>query len=133
MRHRIAEIAQHAITEILRQIALKALQHLSTDLVIGAHHLAVILRVQPSRQGWRPPRSQKSTVRWRRSASGGGAAAASETTADSGQGCEGSSETNAAAGSPPAGGAGATARGAGTAPAGGGADVSAMVTGPTKR
>jgi hypothetical protein len=45
MRHRIAKIAQHAIAEVLRQIAVKALQHLGTDLVVGAHHLAVIFRV----------------------------------------------------------------------------------------
>ena len=48
MRHRIAKIAQHAIAEVLRHIAVKALQHLGTDLVVGAHHLAVIFRVQTS-------------------------------------------------------------------------------------
>jgi len=48
MRHRITNIAQHAVAEVLRQIAVKALQHRGTDLVIGAHHLAVVLRVRTS-------------------------------------------------------------------------------------
>jgi hypothetical protein len=48
MRHWIAKIAQHAIAKVLGQIAIKALQHLGTDPVIGAHHLAVVFRVQTS-------------------------------------------------------------------------------------
>ena len=51
MRHRIAKIHQHAVAQVLRDIAVKPLHHLGTDLVVGMQHLAVLFRVWTCRQG----------------------------------------------------------------------------------
>ena len=50
MGHRIAKIHQHAIAEVLRHIAVKALDHLGAGLVIGAHHVPKVFGVQVARQ-----------------------------------------------------------------------------------
>jgi hypothetical protein len=46
MRQGIAEVDQQAIAEILRDVALEALDDLGTGLLIGAHPLAVVFRVE---------------------------------------------------------------------------------------
>ena len=66
----IAKVDQQAIAEILRDMPLKAGDHLGAGLLIGPHHLA-----QSSGSSWlasavESTRSQNSTVSWRRSASG---------------------------------------------------------------
>jgi len=40
VRQGIAEVDEQAITEILRDMPLKAGDHLGADLLIGPHHLA---------------------------------------------------------------------------------------------
>jgi len=42
----IAEVDQQAITEILRDMPLKASDHLGAGLLIGAHHLAQVFGVK---------------------------------------------------------------------------------------
>jgi hypothetical protein len=51
MRHRIAKIHQHAVAQVLRDIAVKPLHHLGTGLVVGMQHLTVLFRVRTFRQG----------------------------------------------------------------------------------
>jgi hypothetical protein len=46
MRVRIAEVHQEAVTEVLSNVAIKALNHGGAGGLIGADHLAVIFRVQ---------------------------------------------------------------------------------------
>jgi len=47
VRHGVAKIDQHAIAQVLGQIAIKLVDHLGTELMIGAHHLAVLFGIQP--------------------------------------------------------------------------------------
>ena len=51
MRHRIAKIHQHAVAQVLRDIAVKPLHHLGTGLMVGLQHLAVLFRVWRFRRG----------------------------------------------------------------------------------
>jgi hypothetical protein len=53
MRHRITKIDQQAIAEVLGNIAVILVNHRSTGLLVGAHHLAVVFWVQMPRQGGR--------------------------------------------------------------------------------
>jgi hypothetical protein len=53
MCHGVAKIHQHAIAQVLGHIAIKALHHLGTGLVVGADNLAVVFRVQVPRQSGR--------------------------------------------------------------------------------
>jgi hypothetical protein len=46
VRLRIAEVHQQAITEVLCNIAVKALDHGGAGGLIGAHHLAVVFWVE---------------------------------------------------------------------------------------
>jgi hypothetical protein len=46
MRLRIAKVDQQAIAQILGNVAVKALDDFSTGLLIGAHHLAVVFRIE---------------------------------------------------------------------------------------
>ena len=46
VRLRIAEVHQQAITEVLRNVAVKALDHGAAGGLIGAHDLAVVFRVE---------------------------------------------------------------------------------------
>jgi hypothetical protein len=43
----IAKVDQEAIPEILGNMPLKALDDLSASILVGAHYLTVILRVEP--------------------------------------------------------------------------------------
>ena len=46
MRLGIAKVHQQAIAQILRDIAAKALDHRGTGLLVGAHHLPQVFRVE---------------------------------------------------------------------------------------
>ena len=46
MRLGIAKVDQQAIAEILRNMPVEALDDLGTGLLIGAHHLAVVFRIE---------------------------------------------------------------------------------------
>src|SRR4030095_15553805 len=46
VRPRVAEVDEQAIAEILRDIPLKAGDQLSASLLIGAHHLVQLFRVE---------------------------------------------------------------------------------------
>ena len=50
VRYGVAKIRQHPIAQVLGQIAVKALNHLCTGLVVGLHHLPEVFRVQATRQ-----------------------------------------------------------------------------------
>lgn len=50
MRHGVAKIHQHAIAQVLSQIAVKALNHRSAGLMVGADNLTVVFWVQVPRQ-----------------------------------------------------------------------------------
>ena len=50
MRHGIAEVHEQAIAEVLRDIAVKAVDHCRTGLVIRLHDRAQVFRVQAARQ-----------------------------------------------------------------------------------
>jgi hypothetical protein len=50
MRHRIAKIDQHAIPEVLGKITVKEVNHRGTGLMVGAHDLPQVFRVQVPRQ-----------------------------------------------------------------------------------
>jgi hypothetical protein len=45
MRHWIAKIHQHAVAQVLRDIAVEPLHHLGTGLMVGMQHLTVLFRV----------------------------------------------------------------------------------------
>jgi hypothetical protein len=51
MRQGIAKIDQHPIPEVLGNIAVILVHHRGTGLIVGAHYLAVVFRVQVPRQG----------------------------------------------------------------------------------
>src|SRR5262245_37974208 len=46
MRLRVAKVDQQTIAEILGDVALEALDDLSTGLLIGAYHLTVVFRIE---------------------------------------------------------------------------------------
>jgi hypothetical protein len=46
MGHGIAKIHQQAIAEVLRHIAVKALDHRRAGLMVGAHHVPKVFGVQ---------------------------------------------------------------------------------------
>src|SRR5262245_43920640 len=48
MRLGIAKVDQEAIAEILGDMSHKALDNLSASVLVGTHHLTVILRVEPT-------------------------------------------------------------------------------------
>jgi hypothetical protein len=50
MRHGMAKIDQQAIAQVLRHIAVKTLNHLGAGLMIGAHDVPQVFRVQVARQ-----------------------------------------------------------------------------------
>jgi hypothetical protein len=51
MRPGIAKVHQQRIAQVLRNIAIKALDYRRTNGLIGAHHLAVVFRVEPAGEG----------------------------------------------------------------------------------
>ena len=53
MRLRIAKVHQQAITEVLRNVAVKALDHVGAGGLVGAHHLTVVFRVELPGEGSR--------------------------------------------------------------------------------
>src|SRR5215475_6011794 len=53
MRLRIAEVHQQAITEVLGNMALEALDHCSTSLLVRPHDLPQVFRVEAAGEGSR--------------------------------------------------------------------------------
>jgi len=53
VRQGIAEVDEQAIAEILRDMALKAGDHLGTGVLIGPHHLPEVFRVKLTGEGSR--------------------------------------------------------------------------------
>jgi hypothetical protein len=53
VRLRIAEIDQQAIPQVLRDVAVKALDHVGTGGLIGAYDLAIVFQVELSGEGSR--------------------------------------------------------------------------------
>ena len=52
MRLRIAKVDQQAIAQVLRNVPVKALDHVGTGRLVGAHHLAEVFRVElPGQHG----------------------------------------------------------------------------------
>jgi hypothetical protein len=52
MRLRIAEVHQQAVTKILGNVAVKALDHVGAGSLIGAYYLAIVFRVKlPGERG----------------------------------------------------------------------------------
>jgi hypothetical protein len=46
VRQRVAEVHEQTVAEILRDMPLKARNHLGTGVLIGPHHLAQLFRVE---------------------------------------------------------------------------------------
>ena len=61
MRRRVAKIRQHAIAEILRNVAAKALDGLGASLVIGVQHLAEVFRIEGAGQASGGPPGRRTT------------------------------------------------------------------------
>ena len=53
MRLRIAEVDQQAITQVLRNVTVKALDHVGAGSLIGAYDLAIVFRVELPGEGSR--------------------------------------------------------------------------------
>ena len=53
MRRRIAEVDQQPIAQILRNVALKAVNHGGAGLLIGAHHFPELFRIELRGEGSR--------------------------------------------------------------------------------
>ena len=71
MRGGIAKVDEQPIAEILRNMAVKTVNHRGAGVLVGAHDFPVLFGVELAESCVEPTRSQNITVNWRRSASGG--------------------------------------------------------------
>ena len=65
-----AEVGHHAVAKVLRDMPVEALDRLRRRTMVPADDLAPLLGIEMAAISVEPTRSQKSTVRWRRSPSG---------------------------------------------------------------